>query len=118
MSSGDTSYPPFLYRLPSSHDLQLVGDVIPATLEVDFTWDSQGKSAHLDFGDGNSVTTDTETANHTYAANGIYTARVTSGSASDSAVLDLSAAGSPPEEPEETEPVFEAVKVDEIPSDE
>ena len=105
MSYYDTSYPPSLYGLPSSHDLDLVGTPVGITLTVDFTWDSDGHSATLQFGDGQSVSNTTGIAQHTYATHQIYTARVTSGNASDSAQLDLSAAEDETEE-------FKAVKVD------
>jgi PKD repeat protein len=123
MSYYDTSYPPSLYGLPSSHDLQLVGIPQPGTLIVDFTVDSDGKSARIAFGDGNSVTTATGIAQHTYAAHQIYTATATSGNASDSAVLDLTVTGAADDEPEpepetENEPEsFRAVKVEELPEE-
>lgn len=87
-------------KLPSTHDLKLVGTPVPGTLQVDFTWDSDGKSANLTYGDGASVTSTAETASHTYAAHQVYVATVTSGRASDSATLDLTAADEPEPEPE------------------
>jgi len=120
MGYYDTSYPPSLYGLPSAHDLKLVGTPRPGTLIVDFTWDSDGKSASLQFGDGQSVSNTTETATHTYAAHQIYNPRVTSGNASDSATLDLTVTGQDEPEPDTTdnEPEqYAAVKVDELPAD-
>ena len=114
MSYYDTSYPPSLYGLPSAHDLQLVGTVRPGTLTIDFTWDSDGKSASLGFGDGTHVTTDTEMATHTYGIAAVYMATVVSGNARDSAEFTLTCAIvedvdiEPPKE-------YAAVKVDELP---
>jgi PKD repeat protein len=115
MSYYDTSYPPSLYALPSSHDLKLVGTPRPGTLIVDFTWDSDGKSASLQFGDGQSVSNTTESATHTYAAHQIYNPTVRSGNASDSAQLDLTI--TVVEDTPEAES-FKAVKVDELPDTE
>jgi hypothetical protein len=102
------SYPPSLYGLPVSHDLKLVGTPVPGTLQVDFTWDSQGKAATLSYGDGQSLTSSAGVAAHTYAVHQVYTASVRSGAATDSAVLDLTAAlleADPEPEPEpEPEP--------------
>lgn len=120
MGIYDTSYPPSVLMLGSSHDLKLVGTPVPGTLDVGFTWDSDGRSATIDFGDGSAtVTNATETVDHTYATHDIYEPRVTSGRASDSATLDLTMAGRSSEpETEQDEPAqFIAIPVDEIPSD-
>ena len=101
------SYPPSLYGLPVSHDLKLVGTPVGVTLEVAFTWDSDGKAATLSYGDGQSITSSAGMASHTYAVHQVYTASVRSGAATDSAVLDLSAADDPEpgdDEPEDDEP--------------
>ena len=98
------SYPPSIMNLPSRHDLKLVGTPVAGTLEVDYTWDSGGRSATIEFGDGASDTNSDEEASHTYAANGEYTATVRSPQATDSAVIDLSAAEPEVEEVPEPEP--------------
>lgn len=116
MSYYDTSYPPSIYGLPSSHDLKLVGTPRPGTLIVDFTWDSDGHSATLAFGDGQSVSNATETATHTYAAHQIYNPIVHSGNASDSAQLDLTVTVE--DEPQSEPESFKAVRVDELPDTE
>lgn len=111
MSYYDTSYPPSLYGLPSSHDLQLVGTVRPGTLTIDFTWDSNGAIATLGFGDGTNVRTDTEMATHTYPIAANYMATVVSGNARDSAEFNLTGAiadDASTDSPEE----YQAVKVD------
>jgi hypothetical protein len=128
MSLYDTSYPPSLYGLPGSHDLKLVGTPTPGTLTVSFTWDSDGKRATLDFGDGTApVSSATEAATHTYPSHAIYHPRVSSGSASDSATLDLTVTDDPEADDEPTDddepaddepqPEYTAVPVDEIPTD-
>lgn len=98
------SYPPSLYGLGVSHDLKLVGTPQPGTLTVDFTWDSDGKAATLSYGDGQSLTSSAGIATHTYAVHQVYTASVRSGAATDSAVLDLSAAADPETQDDEPEP--------------
>lgn len=104
----DESYPPDLMLLPNKYDLDLVGDVlVVGELNVRFTFDSDGRDATIDYGDGTPVTVVTSPVQHAYAANGIYTVTVRSPKATDSAVIDLSAADAPPEAdgeppPEET----------------
>lgn len=106
------SYPPSLYGLPASHDLDLVGTPQGLTLTVDFTWDSQGKAATLHYGDGQQVTSSAGMAVHTYATHDIYTATVTSGGASDSATLDLSAS-----EEDQPEPGTEQAEAEDEPQE-
>lgn len=89
MSYYDTSYPPSVLGLPPSHDLKLVGTVTPGTLEVVYTWDADGKPSTIYFGDGTSASTTNETATHVYAVGAVYTATVQSGSAHDSADIDI-----------------------------
>jgi len=116
MSYYDTSYPPSLYGLPSSHDLKLVGTVRPGTLTIDFTWDSDGKHSTLGFGDGQNVSTDTEIATHTYAIPAVYMATVVSGNARDSAEFTLTGAAADDEPQTQTvTEQYAAVKVDELP---
>ena len=116
MSYYDTSYPPSLYGLPSSHDLKLVGTVRPGTLTIDFTWDSDGKHSTLGFGDGQIVSTDTEIATHTYAIPAVYMATVVSGNARDSAEFTLTGAAADDEPQTQTvTEQYAAVKVDELP---
>lgn len=92
--------------LSAKHDLKLVGTPEPQShLIVDFTWDSDGRAASLNFGDGNTITTADEEAQHTYAAFGTYTATVRSGQASDSADLMLEADEPEPDPEPEDEPV-------------
>lgn len=111
MSYYDTSYPPSLYGLPSSHDLKLVGTVRPGTLTIDFTWDSDGKHSTLGFGDGQNVSTDTEVATHTYAIPAVYMATVVSGNARDSAEFTLTGATGTQTDTDNPEE-YKAVKVD------
>jgi hypothetical protein len=115
MSYYDTSYPPSLYGLPSAHDLQLVGTVVPTTLTVNYTWDSDGKSATLGFGDGTHVTNSVGAASHTYGIAAVYLATVVSGNARDSAEITLTGATATETETEETPSEYAAVKVDELP---
>jgi len=119
MSYYDTSYPPSLYGLPSSHDLQLVGTVVPTTLTVNYTWDSDGKPATLAFGDGTNVSNSTGAASHTYGIAAVYLATVVSGNARDSAEITLTGATATETdtdtETEETPSEYAAVKVDELP---
>jgi len=115
MSYYDTSYPPSVYGLPSSHDLQLVGTVRPGTLTIDFTWDSNGSIATLGFGDGSNVRTDTEMATHTYPIAANYMATVVCGNARDSAEFNLTGAiadDEPEPEPEPEQSEFKAVRID------
>ena len=92
-------------NLPHKHDLKLVGTPVDGTLEVDYTWDSGGRSATIDFGDGASESNSNEEASHTYAADGTYSATVRSGQASDSADITIALPGEPEvEEVPEPEP--------------
>jgi hypothetical protein len=108
MSYYDTSYPPSLYGLPSSHDLQLVGTPVGITLTVDYTWNSDGHSATLAFGDGTNVTNTAGAASHTYGIAAVYMATVVSGNARDSAEITLT--GAADDAPEQSE--FKAVRID------
>jgi PKD repeat protein len=95
MSYFDTSYPPSLFRLPASHDLDLVGVItVPFGLDVEYTFDSNGRPATIDFGDGESqsVADDSAPVPHTYATHGTYVVTVTSPNASDSATMEMEGA--------------------------